>query len=97
LACAVCRATDEEFALIFPDGQDSAFIDEVYGRGVDEAALNSAFEALWMRRVVKPKLWEYTASSSKSRSIPPVATRKQRSQVATAFDRASPMAGCGHK
>ena len=73
MACAVCRATDEEFALIFPDGQDIAFIDEVYERGVDEAALNSAFEALWMRRVVKPKLWEYTASSSKSRSIPPVA------------------------
>ncbi|MGJ3699605.1 hypothetical protein [Variovorax sp. AFSI2.2] len=49
----IFAATDEEFALIFPDGQDIAFIDEVYGRGGDEATLNSAFEALWARRVVK--------------------------------------------
>ena len=49
----IFAATDEEFALIFPNGQDIAFIDEVYGRGADDAALNSAFEALWTRRVVK--------------------------------------------
>lgn len=49
----IFAATDEEFALIFPKGQDIAFIDEVYGRGVDEATLDSAFEALWTRRVVK--------------------------------------------
>jgi hypothetical protein len=49
----IFAATDQEFALIFPDGHDIAFIDEVYARGVDEAALNSAFEALWKRRVVK--------------------------------------------
>ena len=29
----IFSATDEEFALIFPNGQDIAFIDEVYGRG----------------------------------------------------------------
>ncbi|SDE53949.1 hypothetical protein SAMN05444679_124109 [Variovorax sp. CF079] len=46
-------ATDEEFSLIFPAGQDVAFIDEVYERGLDEATLNSAFKALWTRRVVK--------------------------------------------
>ena len=49
----IFAATDEEFALIFPNGQDIAFIDEVYGRGVDEVALNSAFKAMWTRRVVK--------------------------------------------
>ena len=49
----IFAATDEEFALIFPDGQDIAFIDEVYGRGGDDPALNRAFEALWTRRVVK--------------------------------------------
>jgi hypothetical protein len=49
----IFAATDEEFVLIFPPGQDVAFIDEVYGRGLEEAALNSAFEALWTRRVVK--------------------------------------------
>ncbi|MDQ0572184.1 hypothetical protein QFZ42_004018 [Variovorax paradoxus] len=49
----IFAATDEEFALIFPDGQDVAFIDEVYRRRADDTALNSAFEALWERRVVK--------------------------------------------
>ena len=49
----IFAATDEEFALIFPEGQDIAFIDEVYGRGGDDAALSKAFEALWTRRVVK--------------------------------------------
>ncbi|MGJ7542296.1 hypothetical protein [Variovorax sp. LT1R16] len=49
----IFAATDEEFALIFQNGHDIAFIDEVYGRGVDEAPLNSAFEAIWTRRVIK--------------------------------------------
>ncbi|CAN7757138.1 hypothetical protein LJR084_007046 [Variovorax sp. LjRoot84] len=49
----ILAATDEEFSLIFPAGQDVAFIDEVYERGLDEATLNSAFKALWTRRVVK--------------------------------------------
>jgi hypothetical protein len=42
----IFAATDEEFGLIFPDGQDIAFIDEVYGRGGDDAALNRAFEGV---------------------------------------------------
>jgi hypothetical protein len=49
----IFTATDEEFALIFPDGHDIAFIDEVYGRHTNDTALNSAFEALWGRRVPK--------------------------------------------
>ncbi len=42
----IFAATDEEFALIFPDGQDIAFIDEVYERSSDDATLNRAFEAM---------------------------------------------------
>lgn len=49
----IFAATDEEFALIFPVGQDIAFIDEVYERVSDDATLNRALEALWARRVVK--------------------------------------------
>ena len=51
----IFAATDQEFALIFPDGHDIAFIDEVFERGTEEADLNSAFEALWKRRVVKSR------------------------------------------
>lgn len=49
----IFAATDEEFALIFPDGQDIAFIDEVYGSSGDKAGLDRALDALWARRVVK--------------------------------------------
>lgn len=49
----IFAATDEEFALIFPEGQDIAFVDEVYERVRDDVALNHVFEALWARRVVK--------------------------------------------
>ncbi|MDD2180445.1 hypothetical protein OIN59_23670 [Acidovorax sp. D2M1] len=49
----IFAATDEEFALIFPDGQDIAFIDEVYERSSNDASLNRAFEAIWARRIVK--------------------------------------------
>jgi hypothetical protein len=48
----IFAATEEEFALIFPPGQDIAFIDEVMARGPEEA-LNSAFTNLWSRRVRK--------------------------------------------
>lgn len=93
----IFAATDEEFALVFPNGQDIAFIDEIYGRGADNAALDSAFEALWTRRVVKAQAISMaccsTNSTRKSRSIRPGVTRRQRTQVATAFDRARPMAG----
>jgi hypothetical protein len=48
----IFAATDEEFALIFPSGQDVAFIDEVMGRGPVEA-LDAAFTRIWGRRVRK--------------------------------------------
>lgn len=48
----VFAATDEDFALIFPPGQDVAFIDEVMARGPDEA-LDAAFERLWSHRIPK--------------------------------------------
>jgi len=48
----VFAADDEEFALIFPDGTDVAFIDDVYqNQPLD--ALNAAFTAIWKRRVLK--------------------------------------------
>lgn len=49
----IFAATDEEFDLIFPSGQDVAFIDEVYRAGCDEVKLNRAFESIWTRRVIK--------------------------------------------
>jgi len=48
----IFAATEEEFALIFPEGQDVAFIDEVQKRG-DAKALDAAFENIWKRRVPK--------------------------------------------
>jgi hypothetical protein len=48
----VFAATDEEFALIFPAGQDIAFIDEVIARG-PEKELDVAFHRIWARRVPK--------------------------------------------
>ena len=51
----IFAATEEEFSLIFPAGQDVAFIDEVYKPGCDEAELNRAFNAIWGRRLAKPE------------------------------------------
>ena len=48
----VFSATEEEFALIFPDGQDIAFIDEVMARG-PEKQLDEAFTRIWERRIPK--------------------------------------------
>lgn len=48
----IFAATEEEFALIFPPGQDVAFIDEVLARGPRES-LDSAFMRIWQRRVLK--------------------------------------------
>jgi len=48
----IFAATDEEFALIFPAGQDVAFIDEVMARG-PEQALDEAFSRIWRRRIAK--------------------------------------------
>lgn len=48
----IFSATDEEFSLIFPVGEDVAFIDEVYAReNIEE--LNQVFERIWKRRVPK--------------------------------------------
>lgn len=48
----IFSATDEEFSLIFPDGQDVAFIDEVYEHGNSDV-LDTAFKNIWARRVPK--------------------------------------------
>jgi hypothetical protein len=48
----IFAATEEEFSLIFPSGQDIAFIDEVCARESAER-LRQVFDSLWKRRVVK--------------------------------------------
>jgi hypothetical protein len=48
----IFQATDEEFSLIFPAGQDIGFIDEVMARG-DRAVLDQAFAKIWKRRIPK--------------------------------------------
>ena len=48
----IFQATDEEFKVIFPEGEDVAFIDEVYARGKKET-LDKAFNAIWKRRIPK--------------------------------------------
>lgn len=48
----IFAATEEEFSLVFPAGQDVAFIDEVYERG-DSKTLDLAFEKIWTRRIPK--------------------------------------------
>ena len=48
----IFQATDEEFATIFPEGQDVAFIDEVSAR-TDADALTSILTQLWSRRIPK--------------------------------------------
>jgi hypothetical protein len=50
----IFQATDEEFALIFPPGQDIAFIDEVIAREV-HAELDAAFTRIWKRRIPKAR------------------------------------------
>lgn len=48
----IFAATDDEFSLIFPNGTDIAFIEEIYAKG-DEQALDAAFNNIWKRRVRK--------------------------------------------
>jgi hypothetical protein len=48
----IFSATDEEFDLIFPAGQDVAFIDEIYQSGRADA-LDEAFTQIWRRRIRK--------------------------------------------
>ncbi len=49
----IFAATEEEFSLIFPEGHDIAFIDEVMARG-QESELDGAFNRIWKRRIPKP-------------------------------------------
>ena len=48
----IFAATEEEFTLIFPAGEDVAFIDEVCNRE-DEQTLDAVFERIWRRRIPK--------------------------------------------
>ncbi|MDR2880417.1 MAG: hypothetical protein LBV29_00745 [Azoarcus sp.] len=48
----IFAATDDEFALVFPEGTDIAFIDEVLARGHKEQ-LDAVFNEIWKRRVKK--------------------------------------------
>jgi hypothetical protein len=48
----IFAATREEFALIFPVGQDVAFIGEVLVRGNKEE-LDEVFARIWRRRILK--------------------------------------------
>ena len=48
----IFAAADDEFALIFPNGQDVAFIDEVMTRGPTKQ-LDDAFTRIWTRRLAK--------------------------------------------
>jgi len=48
----IFTATDEEFALIFPDGTDVAFINEAYPNQQSQI-LNAAFIEIWKRRLPK--------------------------------------------
>lgn len=48
----IFAVTDQEFSLIYPNGEDVAFIDEVYGRGSTDV-IDQALSQLWTRRVPK--------------------------------------------
>ena len=48
----IFAATEEEYALVFNEGSDIAFIDEVYANG-DKQRLDVAFANIWKRRVRK--------------------------------------------
>ncbi len=48
----IFEASDDQFNLIFPEGTDIAFIDEVYERE-NEADLDLAFNEIWERRIPK--------------------------------------------
>lgn len=48
----IFQTTDEEFSLIFPSGQDVAFIDEVMARQ-HSTELDQAFTRIWNQRIPK--------------------------------------------
>lgn len=51
----IFASTDEEFALIFPENTNIAFIDEVYAHG-NAQELDAVFENIWKRPVAKLKV-----------------------------------------
>ena len=51
----IFAATEDEFALVFPEGTDIAFIDEVYEHG-DSKVLDGVFNKIWTRPVVKSEV-----------------------------------------
>ncbi|MFD1156215.1 hypothetical protein [Undibacterium aquatile] len=46
----IFAAAEEEFSLIFADGHDVAFIDELMASG-PESELDDAFNRIWTRRI----------------------------------------------
>ncbi len=48
----IFAATDDEFSVIFPEGTDIAFIDEVYARE-EQKTLEEIFNRIWNRRIQK--------------------------------------------
>jgi hypothetical protein len=48
----IFAATDEEFDLLFPEGSDIAFIDEIFSR-LPKKKLVQMFEKIWARPVRK--------------------------------------------
>lgn len=48
-------ATEEEFLLIFPECQDTAFIKEILAR-VPDSELGAAFTSIWKRRIPKSQV-----------------------------------------
>lgn len=51
----VFAVSDADFGLIFPPGQDVAFLDEVRARE-DSDVLDAAFERIWAHRVPKSQV-----------------------------------------
>ena len=52
---SVFQATDEEFDLLFPNGTDIAFLEDIEARLTEEQR-NRVFHALWSRPVDKKTL-----------------------------------------
>ena len=83
----IFAATEEEFALIFPAGQDVAFIDEVLARGPKNSL--AAFGRIWERRLPKREAMGihglFYGSSTRSSTTQPEETKKPSILVASGF------------
>lgn len=55
----IFAAAKEEFSLIFADGHDVAFIDEVMARR-SESELNDAFNRIWTGAFLSEMQWVFT-------------------------------------